>query len=516
MQRQSWNAWKGPHKVKTLELQTSPAHEGAMRNFLRLVGSLGVTSALLYACSSSETPAVPADGSASAPEASTPVEAGVVKTDAGTDAAPTGGTSCANAISVNLGEETAGNFKRAGESLYYSVKVDAGAFLILSADTGATSANEDTVVDTAINVFDTTGAKLLAAIDDAFPRASTSASLYYRSPTATTLCVQVTDLDTWSGLPPKLAPDASFKFFALALDPTKLDLLSSDTEPNDTTAAAQAGKLRPFTTPPGAFGYVIGTLKDANDVDMFKFTVPAGAVSMSVEMPPIGAPVASGKSSYGSTLPRFVASIKKLDGTTIAELAPPAGQTEKTAESLGAPVEPGDYILAISRPAGVAPGANDFYATTVQFTTGNPAEAEVTSGANDTLATAETIALKPGTADPKRKSGFILARLPTGDAADNFSFPVAMGDSISVACGALRNGSGLQGFKAELFVGGESRQSETEVATADIAWSTSTTASKPAVAVTAAGTAVLQLTATGRSATNTGTYYLCGVHVTSP
>lgn len=480
-----------------------------MRNALILVGLLSTGSAL-YACSSDPAPATPTDGGT---EAATP-DGG--KADAKADGGNGPGTSCANPIAADLGTQIDGAFTAEGQSVYYSVKVTPGDFMVISADTEATADTESTVVDTAISVFDAAGTKLLAADDDAFPRVSTAASLDYKIPAGTTsLCVQVTDFDTWSGGTPKLAADPSFKFFAGKID-TAAEVVTFDAEPNDTTAAAQAGKLKAFTTPPGAYNYIFGTLKDAADVDVFKFTVPTGATSVSVEVPPIGAPLQSGKSSYGSTMARFTATIKKADGTIVSELAPPTGQVEKMSGSLSSPVEPGDYFLAISRPAGIAPGANDFYSSFISFGTSNPAETETTSGGNDTIATAQALTMTTSKTDPKVKDGYILAHLPAGDTLDNFSFPVGNGDKVSVACSAARDGSGLQAFKVELFVDGASKQSETETATADVAWSSGTGASKPAVAITAAGSAVLQLSAGSLSNTNTGTYYLCGVHVTSP
>ncbi len=258
-------------------------------------------------------------------------------------------------------------------------------------------------------------------------------------------------------------------------------------------------------------------LASATDVDTFKFTLPTGAAAISVEVPPIGAPLAAASSSYGSTMERFTVTVKKTDGTVVAELAPPAGNIAKVGDSLSAPLSPGEYLLTVSRPAGLAAGANDFYATTVNFSTTNTAETE-TLGANtnDTLATAQNLALTAAAADPKRKSGYLLGFLPAGDAADSFQFAVGANDQVGLSCGAARNGSGLEGFKAELFVAGTSKQVETESVLADLSWSGGRGASKAPVTATAAGTAVLQLSATGRSARNTGSFYLCGVHVVSP
>ena len=484
-----------------------------MRTFLSLsiLAAAGLSSSL-YACSSSpETPVV--DGGGGGSDASSPETS---KPDSGKpDGGNTGpGSSCADPIPVELGKGLEAAFKTAGQSIYFSVKATAGTILQMSADTAATPDSTD-VVDTTISVFDATGKTLLANVDDAFPRATTDAQLYYRSVAEATLCVQVTDFATWKGEAPQLADDSAFTFLAGALS-NSFDFVTLDQEPNDSIGAPQTGKLKPFSTPPGAFSVLAGVLQGAADVDVYKFTVPVGATSFGLAAPPIGAPVTDAKSSYGSTLARFTATVKTLDGTIVGELAPPSGNVESMSDQLTVPVTAGDYYLHISRPAGITAGANDFYATFLDFSTSNPVEAEVTSGGNDSLGTAEPITMTVDKADAKKKHGFILAYLPAGDPMDNFSFPVATGDSVSLSCGALRNGSGLQDFKAEFFVGGASLQNEVEGATKDLAWSGSPTASKPAVAVTAGGTGVLQLSAASRSATNKGTYYLCGVHVTSP
>jgi hypothetical protein len=489
-----------------------------MRYAISFVGLLGLGSLALYGCSSSSAGSADAGTDAPAAKADAGAETGPRpdgSTDAGSSTGP--GSSCANAIAVDLSAETDGDLNAVGKSLFYTINVTAGDFLLLSASTAATADTAPgAVVDTAISVFDAAGTNLLANDDDAFPRYTTDAQFFYRAPATATLCVQVTDFDTWKGDTATLATDSTFKFFAGIISPDA-EVVTFDKEPNDTTAAPQVGKLKAASSGVGGYSYLAGVLSGAADVDTYKFTVPTGAKSLNVTVPPIGAPLAKGASSYGSSMARFTATVKKLDGTAVAELLPPAGQVESMSDSLTAPVGEGDYYLVIGRPSGLAAGDNDFYATTIAFGAGNTPESEAANAhTNDTLAAAEALTMTADTANAKLKHGYILAYLPTGDVADNFSFAVGSGDSIAVACGAARNGSGLQSFKMELFVAGASKQSETEIATADLAWSSGKGASKAPVVASAAGTAVLQLTSGSASTTNTGKFYLCGVHVTSP
>jgi hypothetical protein len=464
--------------------------------------ALGLAS--MYACSdkASDSPVVNndagRDGSVVKPDAPKPDEMG---------------SSCSKAIVAELGVASDSAFTKEGQSIYFKVDVKAGDIVQISTDTAAVATASD-VVDTAVSVFDESGAKLLASVDDAYPRATTDSQLYYRSPADATLCVQVTDFDSWSGTAPKLAADSSFKFLAGVIS-SMFDFVTLDVEPNETPATAQKGVLKPYMMPPGAFTVLGGVLKDAADVDVYKFTVPTGATGLSVAIPPTGAPLAKGTSSFGSSMARFAATVKKLDGTIVGELVPPA-DAEKSSDSLTVPVVAGDYFVQISRPAGSAAGANDFYATLVSFGTSNPPEVETAGGSNDTVATAEPLKVDADPMNAKLKRGFLQATLPEGDAADSFSFPVTNGDTVVIACGAGRNGSGLQSFKVDLLLDGVSKQSEVESTTADITWTEAKTASKAPVKITASGTAVLQLSAASRSTTNTGTYYLCGVYVTSP
>jgi hypothetical protein len=471
----------------------------------------GFVSVGVFACSSS-------DGGAAAPAADAGKDGAVApRPDAApVDAGPVEGSSCANAIAADLGVEVDGNIDSEGKQVFYAIDVKAGDFLFLGASTAATPDTGEEIVDTAITVYDAAGTTMLANLDDAFPRYTTDAELYYRAAADGTLCVRVTDYATWSGDASAVAADNAYKFFAGKIDPGSA-VVTFDTGANDTDAAPQTGKLKAYTQSPGGYTFLMGTLASATDVDTFRFTLPTGAKAISVAAPPIGAPLAAGASSYGSTMERFVVTVKKTDGTVVAELAPPAGAAASMSDGLSAPLEAGDYLVTIARPSGTAAGANDFYATTLAFGGTNTPEAEALgANANDTLATAQALTLATDTTNAKRKEGFVLGFLPAGDAADTFAFPVAANDKVTVSCAALRNGSGLEGVKVELFLDGVSKQSEVEVATKDVVWSDARGASKPAVTAGAAGTAAVQITTTGRSARVTGRYYLCGFHTTAP
>lgn len=419
------------------------------------------------------------------------------------------GQSCADPVPLTLGViSPMEKIDAPNKRVYFSITLDAGAFLDIA--TKANPANETGVVDTAVTLLDATGMTELASDDDAFPRLSTDSELFYRVQTPQTLCIRVEDFDTWSNNGMSQVADSNiFRLTVSAMSPSMLN--NADTETNDTIMGAQTGTM--VTASGGATGAAIiyGGLDTANDVDVYKFTMPTGAAQLQVELPPNGDAPAPMVSTYGSTMARFAVKVTKMDGTIVGAITPPATASQMS-QSIGVEVTPGQpYFVWVQR--SLPAGANDFYATQLNFTTDNPPELEmVGASTNDTLPTAETLALTAG--GPKQQDGFILGHLTPSD-VDYFRFPAGAGDSIVLACSAARDASGLTGTKFELVDGaGTSLQSETETNTADVLWEMG--GSKPAVVAPDAGTYALKVSGATQDAMNTGNYYRCGLHLTSP
>ncbi len=282
------------------------------------------------------------------------------------------GSSCANPIPLVEGAEAIGEIDTAGEQVHYAVAVTAGDFLRI-----ATLSNpHDTQgrLDTALTVYDATGANVLATCDDSFPRVSTDTLFYYRVATTQTICVRIEDFSSWHGDPPMAHPGDTYNLTVTPLVATDTGN-NFDTEPNDMASSPQVGKLAPFTTP-GGFAIVYGTLATATDVDIYRFTAATGAPQLNIEVPPLGDPYAQGVSTYGSTLQRFAAKVTTADGNTVLGQVnlPPVAMLAKTTLAIGVPVTAGtDYLVWFSHPTGVTAGANDFYATNVEFLTEQPA-----------------------------------------------------------------------------------------------------------------------------------------------
>lgn len=441
------------------------------------------------------------------------------------DAGPTLGSSCTAPLPMVQGTTgVTGKINTAGKKLYYALPVTKDDFLVIA--TNANPNDDPDKLDTAVTVYDATGATRLASDDDAFPRLSTDSELFFQAPATGTVCLKVEDWSTWAGQTPVARPNDTFKLTAGKLSPTAASV-SFDTESNDLASNAQVGHLAAFNSIPGGFSTVAGSLSSAADVDVYKFTAPDGGTNLTVYFPPNGVPSAAGVNGYGSTLPRIAAQVTTVDGLTVlARLAPPS-DVSKMSDSMSAVVSPGDVLVWVQRPSGQAAGSNDFYATSVEIGGDSPAEAEAanTSGTNDTAATAEALGQSVSSSDPKTKQSYILGFQPAND-VDYFSFQAGANDTVALACGSARSGSGLVGATFEILgsstasdggvADGSSLQSETETDSADVYWGDGSSASKAGLTITTAGTYFLKVTHASQDATNTGTFYRCGLYVTSP
>jgi hypothetical protein len=419
------------------------------------------------------------------------------------------GQSCADPIPLTLGMlSPMEHIEVEGKRVFFTITLDAGAFLDIA--TKCNPGDVSGVLDTAITLYDATGATELASDDDAFPRLSTDSELFYRTQAPQTLCMSVEDYSTWSGGTPMAHPNDTFRLTVSALAPSTVN--NPDTEPNDDATSAQTGTIQ--TVSGGATGAarIYGGLDTMNDVDVYRFTMPSGAAQMQVWLPPNGDKPAPMVSTYGSTMQRFAMKVTTMDGTVVGALSPPPGFPTKMSAAAGIMVTPGTtYLLWIQR--ALPAGMNDFYASEVDFVTDNPPELEMLGAStNNTLAMAETLTLNAGA--PKTKDGFITGRLTPSD-VDFFSFTLGAGDSVVLACSSRRDGSGLTAPTFDFVDGaGTSLQSETETDTADVLWDMG--GSKPAVVAPDAGTFALKVSATGQDSVNTGNFYRCGLHVTSP
>ncbi len=415
-----------------------------------------------------------------------PADAGF---DAGRDAGTTGdgNDDFDSAEDLAFGDTGAeGAIGTAGDHDFFTFEGTAGSWVAIS--TEANPDDDPEMVDTVITLYDGSMTQI-AENDDAFPRASTDSEIIIRLPADDTYYVEVQEWTTWADDTPEGDPSFTYTLRVIEIDPDAA-AVTVDTEGGDDAASAQT---LGFSMD---FQFLLGTFEDDTDVDVFSISVPAGATRLlqATLMP-------DGTDGYGSTTPAGEVWVTDSAGTTIiARIDQSAGY-----EAISPSLPEGDYLLWIAHPGGGA-GANDFYVAKVVRGTENTPEG---SGANGTVAEAEalTLTMAEGT---MRRSGFVLAHLDAADDVDYFSFDVAAGETLSVACGSAEGGSGVEGLTVSVRDGDDaSVASMTETAPDGVFIEDA--------GVTEAGTYYLRLSKTGQDAEVTGDWVRCGVHaITAP
>ncbi len=264
---------------------------------------------------------------------------------------------------------------------------------------------------------------------------------------------------------------------------------------------------------------VAGGLDTLSDLDTYTVVAPAGTMRLNVSLPPIGGTPAPGVASYGSSLPRFVATVKSTANVVLGQLGP-VTPFAATPVELEVPLAPGTYRVAISRPSGFTLGSNDFYGATIDVTNDYPNEAEQgATASNDSKTNAEVLTLVTSPTNAKVRTVSFMGHLPPGDASDFFKVTAINGSTAELVCTSARRGSGLTAFTAALLSNTSTPvKSEVEWSTDDLAWGNGSAATSPPVTLTLSGTGsyYFRFTSASRSATNTGDYYRCDAAIVAP
>ncbi len=277
-------------------------------------------------------------------------------------------------------------------------------------------------VDPVITLFDADMNQIAENDDEIVVPHITDSEINFHVPADGTYFVRVQEYSTWAGETPVGGPEFTYSLRAPLWDDATSGVVV-DPENGDDAASAVQDEL----------GVILGTFRDADDVDVYRIRVASSTtVDYSVDILP------AGTTGQGSTSPAGKVWLTDLANTqTIAAVDQSVGN-----DSLGPPVNPGEYLMWIAHPA-TAVGANDFYVLKPRLFVENPLER---GEPNNTLATAE--ALAEAVSGTVRQS-FILARL-SGTDVDYFSFEIRMNEAVSVACGAESSGSGVRGLSVEL------------------------------------------------------------------
>ncbi len=421
-------------------------------------------------------------------------------------------TNCADAVPLEAKMNNSGltfydaeaYLAEAGDSDYFKFTAKAGDWIQLFTD--ANPMDDTDMVDTVLTLYNEDGSTQLAEVDDAFPRQTTDSELIYQVVADGTYCLKVWEFSDWNGDTPEGGPTFKYRVGNVPIDFSVYEQYNLDTEPNNTRMAPQTGLSYALSQANQNITNFAGTFGESADVDVYEVTTPAGAKGMATTFTP------SGPDGFGST--RGPGHIRVYDdnNTMIAYLDYSKGADGFSSIPVMAETK---YYLEVN--GGAGSGSNDSYF--IKFNTSdalNPQEADDTL--NNNAVGAEIAVGQVNQNNPMMNSFFLGGALGEPD-TDWWKVSAKKDDVITVACSAMRAGSGIRDMTVALYAsdGTTEMQKETETDAADILWSTHPTqASLTPVTATADGDYFLKLSATMLDGNNTGNWYMCGVHVTTP
>ncbi|MDI3288064.1 hypothetical protein [Polyangium sp. 15x6] len=402
---------------------------------------------------------------------------------------------------------------------FYKFKGAKGQAILISTDAKPPQDEFDnTYPDLVLTLYKKQGGQWvqIAENDDPYPRSSNDSALYTILPASDDdeYCMRVTECNVWVGGAPGCAPSADITTYDYAVGAGILDAslesIAAETEPND--AAEQATAVEYSKNPQSGNYYLSlqwGGYSSATDVDIWKFNVPADAVTVMGDRPVCNFDFyAGGTAGSGSTATSGVIAYV----TTAADPTKKIAQVDVTAAAtpsqIAVPCELGtDYLFFMTRKTGSTAGENDFYFVNHGGTGSNPLEA----GPNDAIDMPEALKATPnGTTTSYFVDGDLDAA-PTD--IDYYSVDVPAGSAtISVACGGQRSGSGLRGLKVSVLgandmpiTGGIGTESETkDLFLQDVNIPAGVTSLK------------VKIEASSQDAEVASTFYRCGMHVAPP
>jgi hypothetical protein len=432
-------------------------------------------------------------------------------TDTDTDADGDESTTCADALNLLTdGSAMAGTMTDMNDEDFFVFTATADQWLEIY--TNFSPDTDTSVIDPVLTLWDATGETLLATADDSVPRTGKDSVFDYHVATAGNYCLKIETYDHWASATQSTGVtnwNYNVQAATLALTDTGI---TADAEPNDDLASGNPVNLVASTTSGYELSWILGMGDAASTADYFTITQPDGYVMVNLGFRPAGTGSA-GVSGHGSTMPMGSVNLLAADNSIIARLYLPDGAVE-----MSVPVDAGEVVgLEIVGDETWTPGENDFYSvSTLVSSTDNTREEEVAGeadggvGTNDDLASAEEPTFAASTAG---QSAFILGFIDPVADVDYFKFSATTGETINLACGSARSGSGLEDVKFSILdFAGEEIQAETETSTADVQWGDFTTASMPGIAVTADTSYYLKVEASGQNPDVMSNFYRCGVH----
>jgi hypothetical protein len=430
-------------------------------------------------------------------------------------------------ITVNGQQPTAGTLADAATKDFYKFSGKAGDRLtFITRAQGLVQGNtgdDNTIIDTVITLYDA-NKTAIAQDDDAWPRFGRDSQLFTILPADGEYYVSVEDCNSAFG-GQNCAPANGLQTFDYQLDVATTDKLvapevwAGASQDGTTAKAVSVAYAVPQGQKPGNYGLYIfdGAFKAAGETHVFSFTPPKDTVVDASQraraelwVQPISA-----KNGDGSTANVKVWVADSAAPQTMIAMVDQNNYSDGDNQTNG-PIDLSvpvtldhQYFVFVQSTAAKSTPATDFYFAehfVGSFHYGQ-LEAEKAQGANDTVATAETLTT-PAQATPGAffVDGDILKAGQGGD-VDVYAMDVPAGSNkVDLFCSAQRAGSGLRSLQVSVLGtdGKTGMASGTEAAGTDM----------NVIGKTVPGgttKAYLQVAADSQDANVTGTYYHCTV-----
>ena len=437
----------------------------------------------------------------------------VVTTGTGGTGGAGEGHSFATATPLDMSSPASGDLSPTGAVDYYTFDGAAGdAIGVFIQAQGTAAAFDATYVDTVVTLYDASK-KQIAENNDAVPRRSGDSELWTILPADGTYYLRVEECWSWASNASSVClgkadkDSTGYSVTVVTVDPTtKANVM--DAETGNDAASATALTYSKSSTGSYYLDVLYGTYKDAADVDVFSFTVPADAVTVPAGERGVVSfwPLLAGTNADGSTTPiGKVYVTDTVDPTKhLAEISGTDFVSSGTARLWPALDLTKPYLLWVEHPAGAA-GSNDFYFVLNGQGTSNPVETN--EAANDVITTPEVPVDAPDMTGGHHY--YIDGDLINAAAdVDHWKVPVGTAAQIAVSCAAQRGGSGVRGFTIDVIDPATMTKAGTVTETAMM------DAYLPYAAVPSGATnLVVKLSATSQDPVVTGAFYHCGIHL---
>ncbi len=401
-----------------------------------------------------------------------------------------------------------------GASRWFQFDGNAGDFIVLATQTAQVANQYDpTIIDTVITLYGP-DQQPIAMNDDALNSVTPDSELWSKLAQSGTYYVQVSECWTWAAANPGTpincggTPTKSNTQFGLFFDSLQINPLPGvafDTEPNNSTNTANLLSYAKASAGGYYMEMLLGDLMTTADKDVYAFAIPNDVPVSQGRLTAGFSLLPGGQSGDGSPLMEVTASVVNVQtGAVLAMVDIGNNDLRVPVQALSTGAK---YALVLQHNSSGFT-AQDWYV--VEHSLGGSNPLETNESGNNSFAGAEF--LQASSSNAQAVDFFFGGDIISGGAdVDYFYVNVPSGmTKISVSCGSKYMGSGVLDFAVQLF-----NSANTDLSGGPQMETSSSIILKNLAIPVSANKIIVKLSASGQSASVTGTFYECGVHLTA-